>query len=323
MHGANKLPDQSWRAVTNAAQPGEVTGYLIDELFKASGLGGDSIWRKWFGGALTPVIRRFASQAEAFDRAVARDGFQCATQSLLAKWTAGLRIEGQDQLPQTGPLLVAANHPGIFDAMSVASVLPREDLKIVAAANPVLRALPNIRRYFIYSTLDTHVRMATIRRALRQLKQGGALLICSSGKLDPDPYYFPQAASRALERWSRSLELLLEKVPETKLVIAINFGFVAPEFMQHPLTHLRRNDEARQKLAEFIQVIQHLLQGRRVNHISYVAFSQPISRTQLTNGTDSVHVQIIKRAQQLMDFHSDRLRKVPGDSEVTAGADCM
>lgn len=312
MEKPRRLPDQSWRAVTEMAQYSEVEGYLLDEIFDAIGLGAESVWRRLFGPAFKPILRRFMRNAESFDNSVQQSGFQLSAQNFLKKWTSGLQVEGEAKVPTSGPLLIAANHPGTYDALAVASSIPRQDLKIVASANPVFRALPNTREFFIYATSDTHVRMSTIRRAIRQLQSGGAVLIFSSGKLDPDPRYFPDAARLALKRWHASLEMFLRKVPETRMVVAINSGFVAPEFMGHPLTRIRRSDEAKQKLAEFIQIIQQMILDKRVKDQPLVAFSQPFLFPDISTAAENLQTQISQIAQQLIENSSNRLRGFPG-----------
>ena len=124
--------------------------------------GGKRHWRDWFGPVFLPFIRRFASQAAAFDQCVEQHGFQHTAHEWLYKFSPGLVTVGKEQLPTDGPVLIAANHPGAYDGLAIASVVRRNDLKIVAAANPFFRALSNTRQYFIYSTLDTHVRSVRI-----------------------------------------------------------------------------------------------------------------------------------------------------------------
>lgn len=299
MQPADRLPDQSWKAVNNTAPADEVEEYLVDELVKALGLRADSHWRGWLRPLFAPLVRGFARQAVAFDQSVARHGFQHAAQEWLRKWIPDLQVNGREQLPGNGSLLIAANHPGTFDGLAIASQLERHDLKIVAAANPFFRALPNTRRHFIYSTLDTHVRMATLRNALRHLQSGGALLIFPSGKLDPDPLYFPQAAIKALMRWSASLELLLRKAPQVRLTIAINSGFVAPDYIRSPLVCLRPDGLERQKLAEFIQVIQQVVFNRQVHHQPSITFAALPPIDIPSQNTGSIHAQIIAAAVQL------------------------
>ncbi len=295
----DRLPDQSWKAVSDAAQADEVEGYLVDELAKALGLRADSHWRGWLRPIFVPLVRGFARQAAAFDQSVARYGFQHTAREWLKKWIPGLQVNGREQLPGNGPLIIAANHPGTFDGLAIASQVERQDLKIITAANPFFRALPNTRKHFIYSTLDVHVRMATLRNALRHLQNGGVLLIFPSGKLDPDPLYFQQAAVKALTRWSASLELLLRKVPQVSLVIAINSGFVAPEYLHNPLVRLRPDNVERQKLAEFIQVIQQVVFNRQIYHQPSITFATPTYN--LSQNTGSIHAQVIASAAQLVD----------------------
>lgn len=262
-----KIPDQTWRAVKEAAAPDEVVRYLSDELFKASGLGADSFWQQCLDPIISPLIRRFTRQAGIFDQRAATLGFAEAARQQLAAWQQAWVHEGKSNLPAQGPLLIAANHPGTFDGLAVVAALQRNDIKVVTAANPFFRALPNMRHYFIFSTRDAFVRLATFRNALRHLQNGGALLIFPSGKLDPDPFYFREAAFQSMKNWSKSLEALLRKAPETRLVVAINTGFVAPQYMRHPLARLQRDDSARQKLAEFLQVIQQVILSSQSNDL--------------------------------------------------------
>ncbi|MBN2549011.1 MAG: 1-acyl-sn-glycerol-3-phosphate acyltransferase [Anaerolineales bacterium] len=307
MQPKEKLPDQSWQAVTQTASPAQVEQYLIDEIFKAMGLGAYSQWRKWFGPVFSPVVSRFAQLGAGFDQSVAQNGFIQTARTWLQKWAIAPRLQGQENLPVEGPLLIAANHPGTYDGLSVAASLPREDLKIVVSGLPFFRSLPSTREYFVYSTREMSVRVATIRAALRHLLDGGALLIFPSGNLEPDPAYFPQAARQALQRWSASLEMFLRKVPETKLVVAINAGFIAPEYLRHPLTHLRRSDEARQKLAEFLQVIWQVILNHPTLHQPGVFFTPPATLAQLSGAAGGIPAEISAMAQRLLEQVS------PGD----------
>lgn len=297
----DKLPDQSWRAVVELARAEEVEAYLIDEIFKALGIRADSRWRSWFGHIFLPIVRGFIRQAVAFDQSVARHGFRASAQEWLNKWITGLQVVGKEQLPSEGPLLIAANHPGTYDGLAIAATVPRQDLRIVTAANPFFRTLPNAREHFIYATRDVHVRVATLRNALRHLQSGGALLIFPSGKLEPDPLHFKHAARQALSRWSASLKLFLSKVPQTLLVVAMNAGFVDQEFLQHPLARLMKTDENRQKLAEFIQVIQQIVFNRRIPSRPHVFFSEPMSFSQLKDNTSDIHEEIILTASRLLE----------------------
>ena len=172
---------------------------------------------------------------------------------------------GNEQIPQEGPLLIAANHPGTFDSLAIASIIPRQDLKIIVGLNPFFYHLPNARNSFIYSTKDSGGRMETIRSAIRHLNSGGAILNFPSGHLDPDPLHFPAAARAALSRWSASSVIFLRKVPEASFIAAINSGFVDPVYLRNPITRIRSTVETRQRLAEVIQILQHIVFKRKIS----------------------------------------------------------
>jgi hypothetical protein len=301
MKTLDKLPDQSWNAVVEPASQGEVQGYLIDEIFKAMGLRADGLSRRCFGWVFMPFVKAFSRHASNFDQMVSRHGLQITTQEWLDRYIPGYQTRGATQIPAVGPLLIAANHPGTFDGMAIVSVIPRNDLKIVAAANPFFRCLPHTRQSFIYSTREPHVRMATLRSILWHLQNGGSLLIFPGGRLDPDPAYFPKAAQNALAGWSASLEFILQKVPQTKLILAINSGFVAPEYLNNCFTQILRQEAARQKLAEFIQVIHQLVFNRVVMNQPRVTFSQQIPYDHQTINSEEFRTLIYDTAIQLIE----------------------
>lgn len=295
------LPDPSWKAVGEVAHPEEVQDYLINEIFKALGLRADSRLRAWCGPAFAPVVANFARKAASFDACVARLGLQQTAQDWLQKWIPGLHVMGGESLPAHGPLLIAANHPGTVDGLAIASLITRPDLRIVVAGNPFFRMLPNVRNYFIFATRDPQVRLTTLLNSIRHLKRGGALLIFPNGMLDPDPLHFEQLARQALTRWSASLKVILNKVPQANLVLAINSGFVASDYLRNPLVRLRPNDEERQKLAEFLQVIHQVVFNRRISSQPSIAFSEPVASSKLASGTQDVQTQIVAAASRLLD----------------------
>ena len=295
------LPDPSWKAVKQVARLDEVQDYLINEIFKALGLRADSRIRAWFGPVFAPIVVNFAQKAAAFDASVARLGLQQTAQEWLRKWIAGLHVVGREHLPAEGPLLIAANHPGTVDGLAIASLVQRSDLKIVVAGNPFFRMLPNVREYFIYATRDPQVRLTTLLNAIRHLRSGGALLIFPNGMIDPDPLHYESLARQALTRWSESVKLMLSKVPQANLVLAINSGFVAADYLHNPVVRLRSNEAERQKLAEFLQVIHQVVFNRQVASQPSIAFSEPVPSASLINAGEDIQAQITAVAAHLMD----------------------
>lgn len=282
------------------ALPDEVEHFLFALIMNTLGLSVDSHWRLWLRRFLGKTVRGVAEKAAAFDESVGRLGFQASASQWIYQWVSKIDFVGEENLPVDQPLLIAANHPGTFDSLALTSILPRGDLKIVTAGNPFFRSLPNLRQHLIYATNDTHVRMATIRKALRHLGEGGSLLIFPSGKVDPDPNYFLSEARLSLDRWSDSLELLLRKVPRSRLVVAINSGFVAPEFLRHPFARLHPVKQTRQYIAEFIQVIQMVLHNQVVSNQPKVLFSEPFSLEELAQSPRSFRERVLSVAASMM-----------------------
>jgi len=212
---------------------------------------------------------------------------------------------GSDGIPAQGPLLIASNHPGAVDVLTIASSLPRQDLKIVVSGVPFFHEFSFTERHFIYAPPDAHGRMLALRNAIRHLKEGGAMLIFPTGTVDPDPDVFP-FAPESLETWSSSLALMLNKVPGTRLLVTMVSGVLAPECWRHPLVRLRQSFWEKQKLAEFIQVIQQLVLGRRFPLTPRVTFGGALTLPELclTERVDDIMQAIRANARRLMEAHS-------------------
>lgn len=276
---------------------------IAQEIWKALGLSPDTRLRHLLDPLVWAPTRRFAQVAANFDRTVAESGFLEAVRSVMPRFLAGVEVSGQAQLPASGPLLVAANHPGGADALAVAANLPRSDLKIVVSALPFVRELPNSARHFIYTTLDPHQRMEVVRASIRHLRQGGALLIFPRGVLEPDPEVLT-GASDSLGDWSPSLGIIARAVPQLEIVTAIVSGVLSRASLHNPLTRLRKEPRERQKLAEIVQVIQQLLFPRRAVVNARLSFGPPVAASEFGSGdARSITQQVVERARQLLDDH--------------------
>ena len=278
---------------------------LTDEIFKALGLS-DSGWvRKLFGPLFWPPTERFSKLAAAFDHQVAREGLQAAIRGLLPRFVSDVKAQGVETIPSEGPVLIASNHPGTYDGLVIAASLPRDDLKIVVGNIPFVRGLKETGRHIIFTAVDAHVRMTVVRDIIRQLKEGGSLLIFPSGKVDPDPAVLP-GAHDALTTWSRSLEIILRKVPQTRVVTTIVSGVLSPSAFKNPITRLRKGRRERQLLAEFNQIIQQLLFSRNFSLHPRVTFDQPVTPAELAavEGPRGMLRALTQRAQRLLSEHA-------------------
>lgn len=281
----------------------ELRGSLIDEIFNAMGLPPGWLRRALWPLAWAPA-HRFARLVEAFERCNAEYGFSEAARCLLERFIHHVVVSGVEHIPPEGPLLIASNHPGAVDGLAIAASLPRQDLKIVVSGVPFFHNLSFIHEHLIYTAENAHGRMLVLRNAIRYLRQGGAVLIFPSGLVDPDPSLFP-GAWQSLQAWSSSLALMLEKAPSTRLLITAVSGVLAPECWRHPLVRLRQKMWEKQKLAEFIQVIQQLVLGRRYPIVPRVSFAEPLTLSELQLGEkDGDTMQAVRaRARRVMEAH--------------------
>jgi hypothetical protein len=278
---------------------------ILDEIFKALGMPPET----WFSKLLEPLVwipaHRFAELGAKFDEYVARTNFSEASRWVLPRFVQNIEVKEAENIPPEGPLLIAANHPGTYDVLAIAASLPRPDLKIIASARPFIVGLPSTARHLIYTTLNSHERMTVIRAAIRHLKENGALLIFPGGNIEPDPAILP-GAEESLASWSPSLEIMLRRVPQTRVLVAIVSGVLAPECLRSPLTRLHHQLRDRQRVAEFIQVIQQMLFGQKFELTPKIIFGKLFTTSDLIKeyGTSGMIQAIIEKARGLLSQSS-------------------
>lgn len=253
----------------------ELRENLIDEIFIAAGISGQGWMRRLAGPLFYKPAGRFAGIAARLDQVMSQEGFPAAASDALDQFGMRVQARGVENIPAQGPLLIAGNHPGSFDGLCVIANLPRQDIYLVVSGVPLTHSLPNVSPHLIYAPGDKHERMLAIRSMVRRLQEGSAVFILATGKLDPDPDVLP-GAEQALDLWSPSLDILLRRVPETKVVVAITSGVLAPQVLHNPITRLQKSWR-RQKLAEFIQVGQMLFNPDKYELKPRLTFSSPWS----------------------------------------------
>jgi 1-acyl-sn-glycerol-3-phosphate acyltransferase len=228
-------------------------------------------------------------------------------EALLTRFVQGVEVRGAEGIPTSGPLILAANHPGAYDVTIFIANQPREDLKIIASDVNAIRYLPHVAPHFIFVGRegdDTHTRMTAFRAAERHLRDGGAVFLFPTGIVNPDPAISP-GAHEALEGWSHSLELFMHRVPETRLVPGIISGVISPSWLRSPLVRIRKGWVSRQKLAEVFEVLQQIIFPGSVPLSPKVSFGQPLSVASLAQVGDVNRLMpgIIRAAQALLAEH--------------------
>jgi len=253
---------------------------ILQEIYKAAKFPKFEWLRKAAKPLFLKATRRFSELIAEIDRLVDEKGFVTAAHVALCRLSDEPDSFGSQNIPAEGPVVVASNHPGTFDGFAVLSQFPREDFKVVVSGIPFFRNLPNAGKRLIFTGTDPYVQMDVIRKSVRHLEGGGALLIFPAGRIEPDPSIL-QGAGESLRRWSRSIEVFLRKVPTSKLVLAITSGVLSSEFINHPLTKFFKNDHERRRIMEFMQMIKQMIRGKTVELKPRVSFAPPLSLEQI------------------------------------------
>jgi hypothetical protein len=236
---------------------------LIGEIFKALGLAERGWARRRFGGVFRKAADRLSRVGVTFDQLCARDGFGAAAEWALTNWCADIRARGVEHVPPDKPLLVISNHPGTYDALVIASRLRRNDLRLIASDIPFLKQLPHAKDHFFFVDMDPLVRANATRHGIRHLEKGGAILLYGSGEIDPDPALSGEAPHH-IDKWSRSIELFLRRVPETRVLLSVVSHSVSDRWARSPIAWFRRLPLDKRRLVEFRPISTVVLPGQPV-----------------------------------------------------------
>jgi hypothetical protein len=287
---------------------------ITDEAFRAMGFSPTGWIRRIFGPLLGPPTNRFAQVATSFERDSDQQGIIKTIRDYLPRFVDQVTVCGTGNIPLEGPLIIASNHPGTLDGFVIISSLPREDFKLIISGVPFVQGLPALKEHLIYTTGDPHERMGVVRTAIRHLENGGLLITFPTGQLDPDPAFLPGAAER-LGDWSSSLEIFLRRVPQSKVLPTIVSGVFATECLRNPLTRLRKEFWHRQRIAEYIQVIQMIFFGKKYELTPKISFGEPVCVDELLSegGDTTLMKPIIERARHLLAVHTASEECQPGE----------
>lgn len=158
--------------------------------------------------ALRPS-RRLGRTLAHFDALIGAVGIAKAARSALAKFGAGLHIDGA--APVRGSLLVVTNHPGAYDALAIIAALGRDDVMLVAGDRAFLRAMPALSEHLVFVD-DTSAfgRLAGLRRALARVAEGRALVQFGAGVIEPDARFVADGED-VLGAWSNGTGTLVQR----------------------------------------------------------------------------------------------------------------
>jgi len=279
---------------------------LVFELNKSMGFKKGGLTHTILRPLVWKPMYRFSELATIFEDWLVREGWQEAAGNFITHFVDQVRSRGADLLPKEGPLVVAANHPGAYDSLVISSLVPRDDMKIIASNIPFVKQLPHTSKHMIFADLDPHSRMQAAREALRHLKNGGALLVFARGTMDPDPAITPNSENE-LTRWTSSLGFFLRNVPQARVAVSIISGVLIPRYINHPSTMFRRGRVNKQRLSEFFQVMNQLMAPGKLLVRPNLTFgsAHTLDDLGLRGSRDIYRItqEIIKKAQEQYQIH--------------------
>jgi 1-acyl-sn-glycerol-3-phosphate acyltransferase len=214
-------------------------------------------------------LRRIARDVAAFDLAVERDGPGPAMAALAVAYGSRIEVAGRRRPPPDGPLLIVANHPGIFDSFALFSTAGRQDLIGLARPQPLFSVLPAMCQHLVLLPDEGPGRAAASRAVLRYLQAQRAVFIFPAGSLEPEPTLLA-GAEDPLGPWLAGAGALVRVAARRQrdllVVPAAIQGVISARAWRlfRPLIRLRRSAAARRDLATLLQIVCPSLGATRV-----------------------------------------------------------
>ena len=196
-----------------------------------------------------------ARQVMQFDQRIGEIGLARAARELLFQYVDDLDVIGAANVPPRGGVIIAANHPGMTDTIACFAGAPR-DLHPVSIDRPFVRVLPNIAARTFWVSENPNERLTVVRQVARFLQNGGAVLICPAGQIEPDPAVMPGAVE-SLATWSESLGLFVRLAPDSVIVPTVISGVIYAPALRHPLTRVRKSQKDSARIAATLQAALH------------------------------------------------------------------
>lgn len=235
---------------------------------------------------------------------------------MLHHFVTRLEIRGW-ATPTEGPLPVVANHPGGTDPFVMATAIERRDLHILSQNHAIFEALPSIKKYLIITAEDRSDGHIAIRKMLTLLKGGGSILVYPGGELEPDPALFP-GSSNLLRDWSRSISLVISRLPDAIFQPAILRGTISQQAWKSRLASMARSATTRLQIAMILQVAVQQLKHDAYPVKTTLIKGKPMQARELdvNLNPDSIHGALMEVVAEMV--RSDPLRYPLLEEIVTA-----
>ncbi|HRQ22918.1 MAG TPA: 1-acyl-sn-glycerol-3-phosphate acyltransferase [Anaerolineales bacterium] len=279
----------------------QLSDTLIAELTKALALPQTGLAQRLVRAFFEEGTLRFSKLVLNFDREIERNGTMAGARWLLTHFIKGFEANGAEMIPSEGPLIIASNHPAAYDGMVISACVARPDYRVIIGDVPTYHFLPNLCRHAIFApqTNDPFGRMLAVRRAIQHLKNGGAILTFPRGGIEPDPAFMPNPDGE-FSKWSRSLEIFLQCVPQTRVLVTAVSGVISRKIFRHPITWLRRKRNDKQRLTFMYQMIRQVLSGRELFGLTpQVTFGELLESLH----PDNILTEIESAARRTLEKH--------------------
>lgn len=274
---------------------------LIYELVKAFALPRNEPANRLIRLIFGKAAHATAEVGIGLDCAVAEGGLPAGARWLLPRFVKSHSACGVENIPASGPLVIASNHPASIDSIVISAHVNRPDYKVIIGDIPFFEHLPHVSQQAIFApdTNNTAGRMQVMRESIRHLQSGGALLIFPRGSIEPDPAFMPHPDAE-FDHWSRSLEIFMQRVPQLQILITIASGVISPAAMRHPITWFRKNRPDRQRLAFLYQLARQMLSGREIfGLIPRITFGEMIAEKK----HEHMLAEIEQAARRTLHYH--------------------
>jgi 1-acyl-sn-glycerol-3-phosphate acyltransferase len=229
---------------------------------------------------------RFGIIADEYDQRIEAEGLAAGTRWFSQHFVTDLSIEGAENVPQNGPLLVIANHAGGIDILAAMSGIPRDDLMVIALEHEMIMNIPNADAHMMYLKDNDPAQLSVIRSALRELKLGKSVLIFPAGQLEPDPQTVP-GAIRSIHNWSPGIGVFLHKLPEMPFIPIAISGVLNPDAYNLIFARIRSTIKHRQRTALLAQTLIRLVRPKTYPIHVKVRIGSPITKNQLAPDADA------------------------------------
>lgn len=234
-------------------------------------------------------LRRFADNMAHFNDRLETHGLAHAAVDICDRYNGTVDSRGTQGIPAEGPLLLASNHPGMFDTLAIYATLPRQDIRAIARPQPLLNLLSSLGPNLLLLPDEGPGRSGSLREVLRVLREGTPLLIFPAGHLEPEPVLIgrhgpgPDFPTEPFQPWSAGVGTMVRmaarqgiplKVVPTSIVGVLSLStwkWFGPLIRRRPT--LRRRED----LVAVLQVAFPTLGATTIR----VTYGEPIDAAQL------------------------------------------